>query len=241
MHYLLILATLLLSACATNHATIVTHDSDVFEVIVHSLEYNDKGLPVVGTPLEKRPSKPGEYFTLVQLSKGRPVMSYDVSVLSEKPDLTKPFKTIYHWTGKGFTLYKPSGFNCAEYTTHLNECLNPVFAVVAVVDVVGIAGGIAGGIVVGVADGIKQTGLELSKVVLNEEQVMTCTVFEYDKHDRLISMRMMTPDRSTELALTRFEYEDERPTPNKAVVESPIEKKVYQVGLPSWMEHWKNK
>jgi len=237
MHYLL-LATLLLSACATNHATIVTHDSDVSEVIVHALEYNDKGLPVVRTPLERRPSKPGEYFTLVQLSKGRPVMSYDIGVVSEKPDLTKPFKTIYHWTGKGFTMFKPSGFNCAEYTTNLNDCANPVFAIIAVADVVGIAGGIAGGIVVGVADGIKQTGLELSKVVLNEEQVITCTVFEYDKLNRLISMRMMTPDRSTELALTRFEYEDARPTPIRSFVESPIEKKVYQVDMPSWMEHW---
>lgn len=236
--YYLLLAVLLLNACATNHAAIVTHDSDVSEVIVHALEYDDKGLPVVRTPLEKRPNKPGEYFTLVLLSKGRPMMSYDIGVVSEKPDLAKPFKAIYHWTGKGFTMFKPSGFNCAEYTTNSNECLNPVLAIVAIVDVVGIAGGIAGGIVVGVADGIKQTGLELRKVVRNEEQVITCTVFEYDKLNRLSSMRMMTPDRSTELALTRFEYEDERPTPNRTYVESPIEKKVYQVSMPSWMEHW---
>jgi len=237
MRYLL-LTTLLLSACAANHSVIATHDSDVSEVMVHALEYDDKGLPVVGIPLERRPSQPGEYFTLVQLSKGRPIMSYDIGVVSEKPDLTKPFKTSYHWTGKGFTLFKPSGFNCAEYTTNLNECANPVLAIIAVVDVVGIAGGIAGGIVVSVADGIKQTGLELRKVVLNKEQVITCTVFEYDKLNRLISMRMMTPDRSTELALTRFEYADARPTPSRTFVESPIEKKVYQVGMPSWMEHW---
>jgi hypothetical protein len=208
---------------------------------VHALEYDDKGLPVLGTPLKKRPSKPGEYFTLVQFSKGRPVMSYDIAVVSEKPDLIKPFKTIYHWTGKGFTMYKPSGFNCAEYTANLSDCHNPLFAVVAVVDVIGIAGGIVGGIVVGVADGIKQTGLELSKVVRNEEQVLTCTIYEYDNLNRLISMRMMTPDRSTELTLTRFEYDDERPTPNRTFAESPIEKKVYQVGMPLWMEHWDNK
>jgi hypothetical protein len=85
--------------------------------------------------------------------------------------------------------------------------------------------GTVGGFVVGLADGIKQTALELGKVVVNGEQAITCTTYEYDALSRLMYMRMYTPDRGQELVRTEFWYEDAGIAPVKTTVKSMAEGK----------------
>ncbi len=83
--------------------------------------------------------------------------------------------------------------------------------------------GSVGGFVVGLADGIKQTALEMSKVVVNGEQAITCTTYDYDGFNRLGTMRMYTPDRARELVRTEFDYDDNGPVPFRTVVKSLVE------------------
>jgi len=76
---------------------------------------------------------------------------------------------------------------------------------------------------VGLADGIRQTALELSNVVVNGEAVVTCTTYEYDVLSHLVYMRMLTLDRKQVLVLTEFEYEGAETCPFRTVVKSLAE------------------
>jgi hypothetical protein len=244
IQYVFIVVVFLLNSCAANHAAQIIKEENISEVIIHALDYNDKGLPVVGTLLSKRPNKQGEHFTIAHLNQGRLVSSYDIAVVSGKLGYTKPFKTVYEWTGKGFTIFPSAHIDTnTKVTTFTNEDIkhDDLTKVVVGIYVAPLAITTVGGFVVGVVDGIKQTAVELSKVVMDEEQLITYTVFDYDEHNRLHRMRMFTQDRSTILTSTIFEYEGLETVPARSMVESPIEKKVYQVGMPSWMEHWDNK
>jgi len=86
-----------------------------------------------------------------------------------------------------------------------------------------IAAGTAGGFIVGVADGVRQTALELSKVIVPGEKVVTCTTYEYDASNRLALMRMLSPDRMQELVRTEFAYEGAGTVPVRTTVRSPAE------------------
>ncbi len=245
MQYLLIIAIFLLNACGANYtARITKEDNDITEIVIRAIDYNNKGLPIISTLLSKRPNKPGEHFTVVHLNHGRLISSYDIVVVGGKPDYTKPIKTVYEWTGKGFTAFQSAHIdNNTKITTITKESMDhdDLAKVLVGIYVAPIAITAVGGFVVGIVDGIKQTAVEMSKIVMDEEQLVTYTVYDYDEHGRLHRMRMFTPDRSTLLTSTIFEYSGTETLPVRTFVESPIEKKVYQVGMPSWMEHWENK
>ena len=85
--------------------------------------------------------------------------------------------------------------------------------------------GLAALLVVGIADGVRQTGLELSKVVVPGEEVITCALFDYDGSNRLVRMRMLSPDRGRELVRTEFAYEGSATVPFRTVVKSLVEGK----------------
>lgn len=217
------LPALLAAGCAANQANIGSYDQNVSDVIVDKLGYDDSGLPVIGPPLEKRPSRPGEHFTLVQLVNGRPVISYDIVVAKQRPDITNPFKTIYSWTGKGFTAWGPPGRRDVEPNVTMSKGDDNLALIYYAILATPMTIGAVGGFVVGVADGVKQAGVELSKVVQNEEKIVTCTVFVYDGLNRLSGMRMYLPDKSRELVQTWYEYEDTGPKPARGVVKNLID------------------
>jgi hypothetical protein len=91
------------------------------------------------------------------------------------------------------------------------------------------AAGTVGGFIVGIVDGIRQTAVELSKVASQDEEVITCTRYEYDALGRLAYMRMLTPDRTRELVRTEFQYEGAATVPSKTVVRSLAEGKEREI------------
>ncbi|HEX9113472.1 MAG TPA: hypothetical protein VF888_03910 [Nitrospirota bacterium] len=83
----------------------------------------------------------------------------------------------------------------------------------------------AGG-VIGVADGIRQTAVELGKVVVNKhERVVTYTTYAYDARNRLSLMRMYKVDDRKELVRTEFFYDDDsevqRRSPSPGILRAP--------------------
>ncbi len=201
------------------------------EIIVRGIEYSDKGLPQVPAPLAKRPSTPGDRFAVVRLREGRPVVSCDIAVVRQKPDFANPFRTVYEWTGRGFregasSTGALSGF-FTEGESHVQLKEATVLEMAIVVTPVTI--GTVGGFVVGLADGIRQTALEASKVVVNGEEAATCTAYEYDHARRLMYMRMYTPDQKQELVRTEYWYEDDGTVPARTTVKSLAEGKEREI------------
>ena len=193
--------------------------------MVRTIGYDDKGLPVPGPALAERPSSPGEHFTLLRLAADRPAVSYDIAVVRQKPDLTRPFQAVYEWTGKGFTLGLNVAGAAAYGAVHVQPANNDQAAVELAIVAAPIALGTVGGFVVGLADGIRQTALELGKIATKDEEVVTCTTYEYDALSRLAFMRMFTPDRRRELVRTEFVYEGAATLPARTVVTSLVEGK----------------
>jgi len=204
------LTSFLISGCTANHvgqeeyATPGTRD-----IVVRAIGYDDNGLPVPGTPLAERPSKPGDHFTVVRFLRDRPVISYDVVVVRQRPDFAKPLQVVYEWTGKGFTLganVTQAILNSARSVQIQSSSNETGFFVLAVL-VAPAAAGTVGGFIVGIADGARQTAIELSKVIEQGEKIVTFTTFEYDGLNRLVLMHMFSPDHMQEMVRTRFAYE----------------------------------
>ena len=220
------LTSLLISGCATKHVGQEEHATPgTRDIVVRAIGYDDKGLPVPGAPLAERPSKPGDHFTVVRLLRDQPVISYDVVVVRQRPDFARPLQVVYERTGKGFTLG-------ANVTRAMVDSAIPVqiqnsdaALFVLAIMVTPAAAGTVGGFIVGIADGARQTALELSKVIVPGEKLVTSTTFEYDGLNRLVVMRMFSPDRMQELVRTKFAYEGAGTAPFRTTVKTLAEEK----------------
>ncbi len=222
----LILIALVLISCAAKRPDVETrHDR---EIIVREMTYDDDGLPVPGRLLPVRPSDPGDHFTVVSLAGDRLQVSCDIAVMNERPDFRKPFQAVYEWTGKGFRVGMEAsmvlglGLRGSYSGSEAVAALAFVFAPVTI-------GGVTG-FVIGIGDGVRQTALELRKFILDDgEQVLTCTLYDYDPRGRLARMRMFSPDRKQELVRTAFEYAGAGTTPERTIVESLVEGKLRKI------------
>jgi hypothetical protein len=220
----LCLTSILIAGCATKrvgqeeYATSGTHD-----IVVRAISYDDNGLPISGTPLADRPSKLGDHFTVVRLLRDQPVISYDIAVVRQRPDFARPLQVVYEWTGKGFTL--GANVTRAMINSAIPVQIQSSDAAVLAILVTPTAAGAVGGFIVGIADGARQTALELSKVIVPGEQLVTFTTFEYDGLNRLAVMRMFSPDRMQELVRTRFAYEGAGTVPSRTTVKTLAEGK----------------
>ena len=218
------LVSVVAAGCATKHVALDEYPTSwTSEIIVREIGYGDKGLPVIGTALPERPSRPGDHFSVVRLADGMPLISYDIAVTRQKPDFVKPLQAVYEWTGKGFKLGAEVMGPVADCVTRVEPQNRDEVVLELAIIVTPLAVGTAGGFVVGLAEGIRQTGLELSKVVVNGEAAITCTTYEYDSLGRLMFMRMHTPDRKRELVRTEFWYEGAGTAPVKTKVKSLAE------------------
>lgn len=188
------------------------------EVLVRQVEYTEKGLPVPGPELKTRPSRAHQQFTIAQFTNNQLATSFDISVAEQNSDFTKPFKAVYRWTGKGFQ----RGLKVSSAIANSgvpNITSGEELVVYLVIIVSPIAACAAGGVVIGVADGIRQTAVELGKVVVNRrERVATFTTYAYDVRNRLSLMRMYKADDRAELVRTEFVYEGDSPVPHKTTI-----------------------
>lgn len=211
------------AGCATKHVGLDSQRAvtQCREILVHQIEFDPKGLPVFFNRLGERPSRTGEYFTIVQLMNGKPATSFDVIVVGLESDFTRPFKVVYEWTGKGFRGGAQGTLVFADVASHTGRGGGRDEAVATLVFIFApLVVGTAGGFIIGVADGIKTTAEEVGKVIVGKrEQVLTYTTYAYDVRDRLFLTRMYKADDSQqELVRTEYDYQGDSADPVKAVV-----------------------
>jgi hypothetical protein len=226
---LLCILVLAVTGCAARHPATSDLPSGTRQMIVREIVYNEKGLPGPGAELSGRPSSPGEQFTVLTLSDGRPVESCDIAVAGNQADFTKPFQAVYEWTGKGFEVGAQASSVMAHGLWHGSYSGEEALAALAIVITPVAIGGVSG-FVIGVGDGVLQTAVELRKFVLSEnEKVLTCTLYDHDTQGRLMRMRMFSPDRKQELVRTTFNYHGPGKEPASTTVESFVEGRQRQI------------
>ncbi len=224
----LLLGLFFLSGCMTGRVDLTASSgwSDTAQKItmLKRIEYDVKGRPFFGVPLEHRPSRAGEQFTLVSYLAGRPYQSYDIVVRGEEgPDMSRPFDVIYRWTGDGFQ----GGLALTQGMQGYPGSLEALAGYLTV-KLVPVAVGSVVGFAVGVATSIPEAAAELKKVIVNaRENVVSYTRYEYDEQGRIASMRMYAPgDSPVELVRTDYSYSGAEALPLKTVVTSYPEDKV---------------
>jgi hypothetical protein len=223
------LISVLVAGCAEKH---VRYEKDpplgTYDIVFPAIGYDEKGLPVLGTSLTERPSKPGDHFTVVRFRENKPAISYDIVVARQAPDFARPLEVVYEWTGKGFTMgvnvTKAMAQGMQGGSARIQGGREAAIGLLVIV-VAPIAAGTAGGFMVGVADGARHTALEMSKAIVPGEQLITCTTFKYDGSNRLVLMRMLSPDQTRELVRTEFEYEGSGTVPSKTTVKTLADRK----------------
>ncbi len=196
------------------------------EIIVSEMRYDDKGLPVPGSPLAGRPSRPGDHFTVIRLVENRLASSYDIAVAGQRPDFKRPFEAVYEWTGRGFRFGLEGSQVLMQGVGHTQISSEEEAAVTLAIVFAPLTVGTVGGFVVGIVDGVWHTAVELSRIGKNKnEQLITRTSYEYDPKGRLVLMRMLSPDGKQELVRTEFVYEASGTEPARTVVRSLPERR----------------
>lgn len=196
--------------------------------LVKKTDYDEHGRPLFHEALERRPVRAGEQFTFVQSLNNRPIRSYDIAVVEQKPDMRRPLKVIYEWTGKGFA----TGLNV---TGHLSQVRfegsgKDAGLYLAFVTAPIVIGGVTG-FVVGIVSCLPDTATELKHLVVNaRETVIGYTVYEYDEKERIRFMKLYPPDEhARELVRTEFFYSGEGEAPVRTEVTSVVEKTVREI------------
>lgn len=228
--YLCIILVFTLAACTIRQAELAAYyppDGQTPTISIYkNMEYDTQGRPVFSNTLKARPTREGEQFTLVQFINEKPVRSFDIVVTPERSDMTRPFKVIYEWTGKGFKAGVASGKSFTD--SLISEQQKSVGAspvqtgtekAMAVGTVVILS---VGGFIVGLAAGISATVQELAHAAVSaHEKVISHSVYEYDGQQRLSRMKTYLPtDISHEIIKTDFFYQDDEATPSKTEITS---------------------
>lgn len=228
LHYFL--PFLLIAGCATHQTDLSVYypseGKQATVMIVKITEYDAQGRPVFSKILKERPAREGDQFTLVQFIDNRPERSFDIVIASERPDMTRPFRVIYEWTGKGFKAGVASGKNyidvvLKEKQTSQTESnsLTGLESTTAVGPVLVLS---VGGFIVGLAASVPATMQELSHVIVSAyESVISYSTYEYDSKQRLSRVKTYLPsDLSHEIIKTVYFYQDDETIPSKTEIVS---------------------
>lgn len=190
---------------------------------VKNTEYDEHGRPLFRDFLTERPAIEGEPFTILQYQENRPVQSFDVMVVGRKADINRPLAVIYKWTGDGFQagLAVSEGLAPGYYQSGSAKEAAAYLAIKAAPVVIG---GVSG-FVIGLVACIPETAVEVKNLIVNtQEVIMSHTYYEYDKLNRLTTMKMYLPaERETEAVRTVFYYKDSESDPEKTEVKSFVE------------------
>jgi hypothetical protein len=192
---------LLIIYCGTQQAQL--RDDDILEYnltysFYKTISYDKYHRPVITDKIE-RPTKDKEQFHIVAYNNNSPIRSYDILVQDIKKsfDLTKPFKLIFEWTGKGVKEGgKLVGINMETEGTKSKPTQQNInypypFSIIPFGAIM--IGGTLG-FFVGIYKGTVQLPKELKKIVIEGKEIMLgYTEYYYDLNERLALIKYFVP------------------------------------------------
>lgn len=180
------------------------------------------GRPAFGAPLERRPAEAGSMYAMLRRDeRGLITRSYLIAVTNgDGPDLSRPFRVFYKWTGKGFEvagrMVKRVLIGEPRADAPYGDPYLVLFLTASTATVT-----VAGGVVVGMATGTWEAGREVTKALRKEEYLASFTDYEYDGMGRLVSYRSFVPgEHPVEIISSTYEYTRDSLSPVAAEVRS---------------------
>jgi hypothetical protein len=194
--------------------------------LVDKIEYDNHGRPLFSNVISRRPGGSGDRFTIVHAVNDRPVRSYDIAIVDQKADLSKPLAVIYEWTGRGFEGGLDISGRMFPQGVQINSG-DEAMAYLAIRTAPIVIGTVTG-FVVGVVSSIPVTATELKHAVVNSrETVIGYRVYEYDEQGRIRFMKVYPPvEHSEALVKTEFIYSGNSRDPFKTEVTSVVDQKM---------------
>lgn len=234
--------TIALVGCASHQVDIAPSSIPETQTVeyVHALEFTDDGLPRFVRPLDSKPRRSGAHYYQVLYENSKPRAAFLVGVVGEnKADWSRPFATIYRWTGKGFDVgarfaenTMSHGCTSGERWREVGEIFLDGF-VCSIVGVVGMAVSGVGGLVIGTVASVPQISQELQRSVdPTRERLLMIMRLSYDTSGRLSGYTFELPEGrgGQQLVTTRCIYDDGVTRPRHCVVESTPEQITRKTG-----------
>ncbi len=226
-----ILLALSLTACFTRHADLSAYSQSKEQQptrLFKTIEYDSRGRPVFTNPLKERTVNSGEKLVVAQFAEDKPLRSFEIVVTSERVDMTRPFRVIYEWTGKGFRTAVEGSKNYTEMIlrdkdkqTRQGEStrLDASEATFAVGPAIMMS---IGGFIVGLATSIPSAIQEVGHAVISgQETVISYSTYQYDDKQRLSQVKTYLPnDIVHEIIKTDYFYQIQDAIPSKTEITS---------------------
>ena len=232
-----------LISCASHQISIapefIAEDQSI--KFLQTLDFSSHGLPTFSEPLRMKPHHAGAHYFQVLYESSKPQAAFLVGVIGEnKADWSRPFATIYNWTGKGFSV----GTRFLEYTMNsgcnngeLLSSLKDIFGKLIGCSAIGVLGAVvtvAGGFVIGT--------FASAPVFVNEvehsldpsrERLLMVMRMSYDSSGRLISYTFELPDgrAGQQFITSQCAYDGAAIRPRECIVTSTPERITRSTGL----------
>jgi len=232
-----------LISCASNQISIapdITSENQATK-FVHSLDFSSDGLPTFSEPFRTKPRQVGTHYFQVLYENSKPQAAFLVGVAGEnKADWSRPFSTIYNWTGKGFSVgvrFLEDTLNSGCNNGELERGIKDVFGKLLACSAVGVVGAVVtgtGGFVIGTFASAPVFVNELQHSLdPSRERLLMVMRMSYDISGRLTSYTFELPDgrAGQQFITSQCVYDGGATRPRECIVASTPERITRKTGL----------
>ncbi len=221
--------------CSGGKNTMEVKGHDTVTRYYREVKHTAYGIPELSGMFDKKPHEPGIQF-IAALYNGQILEKYYhiLAALEENPDIRKPFRVIYEWTGRGFDLGYRYSKDIIEKTAQMGSGKPRIEPFCSLILLPGYVLGSAifittsvGGFIVGVTQFIPATFGELKKLGISDSDlILGAAALAYDRENRIVKITSLSPPpEETPLAETEFFYTGMERKPHKSINYSIPEKK----------------
>lgn len=203
--------------------------------IYKNLTYDVYGRPVFEERTGKYPDKTNDQYCIVDLDENtglplRTFIIYNDDCSDCSPDMEKPFKVIYNWTGKGFEIGCSTVKDMFKDSAGRGVGTGDPFAMLSIAGIT-VVTCTSVGFTVGLVKGSGTLVNESKNISIKYLQFLLGYIrYFYDEQKRLIKMIHYTPaDQPVELLITDYNYTGNDTIPFKTTVYSVPEKKTREI------------
>lgn len=231
---------IILTACASETSNISQVNTGNETKYFVTLAFDKYGVPCFRNEIDKSKIPDYPHYILVNFLNNKYDNAYLIKQEKLETDMTKPFKVIYTWTGKGFNVGYESSKGIIEYSSDLATSFpinNPPLAIITAVPgyIIGttiFVASSATGFIIGLGKSVPEAYNEIKNIGKINGVILGKYLFEYDSTDRITKYSHYSPSpENNKLSDTFFYYYKNANTPYKSINDNLVDKKkriIYQ-------------